>query len=269
MKDLRIKLQTRRKFISTGLIAGAVLPFIGKPLLPSCSSENSGQKARSLNILILGGTGFLGPKQIAYALERGHKISTFTRGITVPTIHLDVFDKVESLHGDREDNLESIEGRKWDVVIDNSGNKTEWVRASVELLKDNTDLYLFTSSTGVYYPYLGSDIKEDTILLESVPEDIEEYETLAYDFGVMKTLCEKATLKAFGNERSIIVRPTYMFGSGDRSDRFTYWPERLSMGGEIRVPGRPEDRREKLLSLGSFLKAKEEMMPEEWKRVKV
>ncbi|MEM9526819.1 MAG: NAD-dependent epimerase/dehydratase family protein, partial [Bacteroidota bacterium] len=77
-----------------------------------------------MKILILGGTSFLGPHQIKYALERGHKVSTFTRGKTIPKINPEVFSKVKQLVGDREDNLDALKNRKWDVVIDNSGRKT-------------------------------------------------------------------------------------------------------------------------------------------------
>jgi len=112
--------------------------------------------------LILGGTTFLGPHQVAYALKRGHKVSIFTRGKTKPSVQKDIFSNVEQLIGDRENNLEALRGRKWDLVIDNSGNKMKWVKDAVEFLKDNAGLYMYTSSTGVYYPYLGKDIRENT-----------------------------------------------------------------------------------------------------------
>ena len=35
---------------------------------------------RSLRILVLGGTGFIGPHQVRYAVERGHRVSVFNRG---------------------------------------------------------------------------------------------------------------------------------------------------------------------------------------------
>jgi len=222
---------TRRAFLKTTSLAAAALPFAG------CASHTS---PRSLRILILGGTSFLGPQQIAYALERGHSITTFTRGRTVPTTHKALFDQVESLIGDREDDLEALKGREWDAVIDNSGRQVHWTTATAELLKDHVDLYLYTSSTGVYYPYLGDNITEDTALNMEVPEGITEVQQLEYGYGVMKTKSELEARKAFGDERTIVVRPTYMMGPGDRTDRFTYWPLRLRKGGDVMVPG-PDD----------------------------
>lgn len=194
-----------------------------------------------LKILILGGTSFLGPHQIAYALSRGHSVSTFTRGKTQSTIYQKLFREVEQLIGDRENDLEALKGRQWDAVIDNSGRKASWTRDTAQLLKDKVGLYLYTSSTGVYYPYLGDDIKEDTKLVLTVPGGLNEEQQIEYDYGVMKANSELEARKAFGAERTIAVRPTYMMGPADRTDRFTYWPVRLRRGGEVLVPGKALD----------------------------
>ncbi|MEM6772828.1 MAG: NAD-dependent epimerase/dehydratase family protein, partial [Bacteroidota bacterium] len=238
---------TRRSLLGTALKAGALLPFAG-PAIVGCGNQTAAETETEeesispLKILILGGTSFLGPHQVAYALERGHSVSIFTRGKTKPTVHQDSFDQVEALVGDRNDNLTAFENREWDVVIDNSGRNVEWTKATAELLKGKVKYYLYTSSTGVYYPYLTDDIKEDTELVTAVPEGIEdEDEQLEYDYGVMKTLSEKAATTAFGPDRTIIVRPTYMVGPADKTNRFIHWPIRLSRGGETLVPGKEDD----------------------------
>ena len=167
---------SRRKFISDTAKFSALLPFTGIPLScfgqskPEVKSLDAGKN--SLRILLLGGSSFLGPHQIAYALERGHKITTFTRGKTKPTVHRELYDQVEHLVGDRENDLEALKGRKWDAVIDNSGHRVQWTKDTAELLKDNVGLYLYTSSTGVYYPYLTTDLKETQEVALEVPEDL-------------------------------------------------------------------------------------------------
>lgn len=192
-----------------------------------------------LRILILGGTSFLGPHQIRYALERGHSISTFTRGRTEPSIFPDIFDSVEKLIGDRENDLEALRGRSWDVVIDNSGARTQWTRDSAQLLKENAGAYLYVSSTGVYYPYLTTEIGEDTAVA-TVDESGGENGSAAY--GVMKATSEIAAREAFGDDRTLVIRPGYIVGPADRSDRFTYWPVRFNRGGEILAPGKKSDQ---------------------------
>lgn len=228
---------SRRKFIKKSILFSASIPLISSGLL-ACDSN----KEKQLSILILGGTSFLGPHQIKYALEKGHKVSIFTRGKTKPNVNVAVFDKVEHLIGDREHNLSAIENRKWDVVIDNSGRKAEWTKKTAELLKDNCGMYVYTSSTGVYFPYKTNDIKENQEVLMKIPDNLEdEMLKMEYGYGVMKANSEQEAIKAFGKERSILVRPTYMFGPGDKTDRFMHWPVRLAKGGEILVPGKTDD----------------------------
>ncbi|MFK7773910.1 MAG: NAD-dependent epimerase/dehydratase family protein [Saprospiraceae bacterium] len=240
------KKKSRREFIETGIKTGVALSFLASSLF-SCTSKTSDQPTDSnsdnkkLKILILGGTSFLGPHQIAYAMSRGHSITTFTRGKTQPSVHKNLFKNVEQLIGDRNDNLTALQNRKWDAVIDNSGREVEWTKKTAALLKDNCELYLYTSSTGVYYPYLGNDIKEDTKLVLTEPDEMNEEEKLEYGYGVMKANSELAAIKEFGKDRTIIVRPTYMFGPADKTNRFIHWPIRLSQGGEILVPGKPTD----------------------------
>ena len=241
------KQQARRDFLKKSLLTGAGMSALGLSSWPTqiiakpASVIASEKAVHPLKILILGGTSFLGPHQIAYALNRGHQVSIFTRGKTKSTVHKALFKQVEHLVGDRANNLEALKGKKWDVVIDNSGREVAWTKDTATLLKDHADLYLYTSSTGVYYPYLGDDIKEDTKLVSVVPDNLNEDQKLEYGYGVMKTLSERAAQQHFGAERTIIVRPTYMMGPADRTDRFTYWPVRLSRGGEVLVPGKKED----------------------------
>ena len=105
------------------------------------------KKLKPLRILILGGTAFLGPHQIKHALARGHKITTFTRGQTEPTVNREVFERVESLIGDRNDNLNALEGRKWDAVIDNQNLDIQ--ETNIEIIKTLDE-----------WGWLGSEIKK-------------------------------------------------------------------------------------------------------------
>ena len=190
---------------------------------------------RALRILILGGTSFLGPHQIRHALERGHTVSVFNRGTTRPRLYGELFGQVEHLEGDRGGDLGVLQGRTWDVVIDNSGQNADWVRASADLLANAARTYLFVSSTGVFYPYHMVGITEavEPRLVDDPPADPPSY-------GVMKARSEREVRRAFG-DRALIIRPNYIVGPGDTTDRFPYWPVRIAKGGEVLVPGGHED----------------------------
>jgi len=229
---------SRRKFLGISLALGLSPIIKANPLLNLIDIKKNDEK---LKILILGGTSFLGPHQIAYALERGHEVSIFTRGKTIPKIHQELFSKVEKLVGDREDNLEALKNRKWDVVIDNSGRKTKWTEDTARLLEGQVGYYMYTSSISVYYPYIGDDFSENRSLVTEIPRDTAEEDKPTYEYGVMKATSELATIDAFGAERSIIVRPTLIVGPGDRTDRFPYWLARLEKGGDIIIPGQKDE----------------------------
>jgi nucleoside-diphosphate-sugar epimerase len=240
------KTNSRRSFIKKSAIASVAIPILGTNLL-SCNSQSkkrdtkSAKKSKKLKILILGGTSFLGPHQISYALSRGHSVTTFTRGKTKPRIYTQLFENVEQLIGDRENNLKALENRKWDVVIDNSGRKVEWTKATANLLKDNVRLYMYTSSTGVYYPYLSDSISTETKVVLKMPDNLTEEEKYEMEYGVMKANSELEAIDAFGKDKTTIIRPTYMLGPGDRTDRFMHWPVRLAKGGDIMIPGKTAD----------------------------
>jgi 2'-hydroxyisoflavone reductase len=227
-------MKTRREFIGISMALGVGSTVQANTMYQLLDVKPSEKK---LKILILGGTSFLGPHQIAYALQRGHEVATFTRGKTIAKIHQDLFSDVEQLVGDREDNLEALKNRSWDVVIDNSGRKTKWTEDTAQLLVDKVEFYMYTSSVSVYYPFVGDDFSENRALVMEMPKDVDENEKLTYEYGVMKATSERATINAFGKERSFIVRPTLIVGPGDRTDRFPYWVARLEKGGDIIIPG--------------------------------
>jgi 2'-hydroxyisoflavone reductase len=186
---------------------------------------------KPLDILVLGGTGFIGPHQIRYAASRGHRITVFTRGRR----QADLPAEVTYLQGDRNGQLDSLRGKRWDAVIDNSATNPEWVKQSAELLRDSVGRYMFVSTTGVFLPYKTPNIDES---VQPRLVDNEQGETKSY--GVQKALSERETLRVFG-DRALVVRPHFIVGPGDTTDRFPYWPVRIARGGEVFVPGRKSD----------------------------
>src|SRR5215469_12090461 len=184
-------------------------------------------------LLILGGTGFIGPHLTEEAQRRGWRISHFNRGKTTPQ----GVEGVESLVGDRKGQLDALRGRKWDAVVDDTGFIPRYVKMSAELLSPNVAYCLFISSISVYADFAQpNDEQSPTGALEN--PDIEQVSDTTY--GPMKALCERYTQEAF-RDRACVVRPGYIVGPLDRSDRFTYWPVRASKGGEMLAPGTPHD----------------------------
>ena len=191
------------------------------------------QQSQSLRILVLGGTGFIGPHMVRYAISRGHTVTIFNRGKT--NTHL--FPNVEKLVGDRNDDLGSLEGRTWDAVIDNSASNPRWVRLSAQLLQASVDTYLFTSTRSVYSDLSQIGLTEETGPLHDVDRALVDGDE-RIPYGPAKVLCEMEANDALPG-RTLIVRPGLIVGPGDTTDRFTYWPARIDRGGEILAPGDP------------------------------
>ncbi len=184
-------------------------------------------------LLILGGTGFIGPHLTREALKGGWKVTHFNRGKHAT----DGVPDVETLIGDRKGQLDALRGRKWDVVIDDTGYIPKYVRMSNEILAPNVGYCLFISSISAYASLAKPNDEHSPTGTLSDP-DIEKITEDTY--GPMKALCEQYTAAAFQGRVSI-VRPGYIVGPLDPTDRFTYWPVRASKGGEMLAPGTAHD----------------------------
>lgn len=223
-------MQSRRDFIGQGLTALSAAALLDpRAFIPTTAPKS---------ILILGGTGFIGPHHVRHALSRGHKVTIFNRGRSAPGM----FGKdVEELAGDRASNLDALKGRRWDAVIDESASASsapDWVRLSANLLKDSTDQYLFISTRSVYLDTSRVPMTADAPVLTRENAPIAEGRPLTY--GHAKAYAEKEAHAAMPG-RVTVVRPGLIIGPGDDTDRFTYWPVRIARGGEVLVPGDGSD----------------------------
>jgi 2'-hydroxyisoflavone reductase len=185
-----------------------------------------------MNLLILGGTLFLGRHLTEAALARGHEVTLFNRGKG----HPELFPEVEKLRGDREGGLDVLRGRSWDAVLDTSGFVPRLVRDSAELLAGAVGLYAFVSSISAYADF-SRPLVEDAPLATMPDETVEESSGLTY--GPLKALSERAAEAALPG-RVLVVRPGLIVGPHDPTNRFTYWTSRVARGGEVLAPGPPE-----------------------------
>ena len=223
---------SRREFIKAGAI-GAAMAATGLPVTGHAVDSRASTK-QGLKILILGGTGFIGPHMVREALRRGHSVSLFNRGRTNNTL----FPDLETIKGDRDNGLDGLKGRQWDAVIDNSGYVPRHVQDSARMLAPQVDRYVFISSVSVYEDFSNPN-HEDSPVGKIADETVEEITGETY--GPLKALCEQRAAGEFDPDRLAVLRPTYICGPGDHTDRFSYWPIRTRKGGEMLWPGTPDD----------------------------
>jgi 2'-hydroxyisoflavone reductase len=192
---------------------------------------------RPLDMLILGGTGFLGPHQLRHALARGHRVTIFHRGeraVALPAA-------VEVLHGDRaHGDYRALQGRRFDVCIDNPTCLPSWVQGAASVLRGQIGHYVFVSTVSVYASHarVGQDEQAPRAAPPEagvMPSSMKALrENMAW-YGPLKALCEDEAHRQFPGITTV-VRPGLIVGPGDETDRFTYWPLRLQRGGAVLVP---------------------------------
>lgn len=214
----------RRELLTGALAVGAGSLLAGA--IPAAA------KPRALKILVLGGSGFIGPHFVSHALARGHHITLFNRGRT----NSDLFPEATKLVGDRDNGLDALKSGEWDAVLDNSGYVPRHVMDSAKLLKGRVGRYLFTSSVAAYDAAperlpMGPTSKLAE-LAEPGSEDVNTY------YGPLKAVAEGYVNDVYG-DAATIVRPTYVAGPGDRTQRFTWWVNRIHTGGDVLAPGNP------------------------------
>lgn len=215
---------TRRSFLQSSLTAMAAV---------ATSSPARAASPAKKRLLILGGTGFLGPALVEAARARGHSVTLFNRGKTRPGL----FPDVEKLRGDRDGKLDALRGKTWDAVIDTSGYVPRIVKMSAELLAPSVGRYLFVSSISVYREDLKTGAGEDAPVQELADPKTEDVRA---NYGALKAACERAAEAALPG-RVAVIRPGLIVGPGDPTDRFTYWPVRLDEGGDVLAPGDGSD----------------------------
>jgi 2'-hydroxyisoflavone reductase len=210
--------------------AGSPAAAVPEPVTPP---EPAAASERNRTLLMLGGTGFLGPHVVREAVAAGYEVTLFNRGKTNP--HL--FPDLEKLRGDRNDDLSALEGRWFDVVIDTSGYFPRQVEATAGMLAEGAAQYLFVSTISVYagFSRIGMDESGETA---PMPEPYSE--EMPTHYGALKAGCERAAEAAMPG-KTTIVRPGLIVGPGDPTDRFTYWPARIARGGDVLAPGAPDD----------------------------
>src|SRR5512137_1412668 len=183
---------TSRRELLKWTMAMMALPAAARAATDAAAAPaDPGRAAKPLDILILGGTGFLGPHQVDYALARGHRVTLFNRGKRAKGLD---GDRVEVLIGDRDSKiapgLEALQGtRRWDVVIDNSGYVPRHVRDSVALLKDRVGRYIYVSSVSVYDPAGGPVFDEASPLYPAPAPEVEKVTGETY--GPLKAECDR------------------------------------------------------------------------------
>jgi nucleoside-diphosphate-sugar epimerase len=157
-----------------------------------------------MNLLVLGGTGFLSGTVVREALAAGHRVTTVTRGRRPAP------RGVEALVADRSDRTAlaaALRGRQFDAVIDCIGFKVEDAAQDLELFAGRASHLVFISTDFVY----GGEPRRLPLTEEAPTAALNSY-------GRNKRACEELLLRE-GPGRGLGVtalRPPHILGAGSQ-----------------------------------------------------
>ena len=185
-----------------------------------------------MKILILGGTRFLGRHLADQALAQGHAVTLLHRGRSGPGL----FAQAEHHIADRDGDLSALDAGEWDSVIDTSAYVPRQVRAVAARLQGRVGQYQLVSTISVYAD-MGSGGVDETAALQTFAHPTTDAVT-GETYGGLKVQCEQAALEGFAG-RCLISRPGLLVGPYDPTDRFSWWVQRVLLGGTVLAPGDP------------------------------
>lgn len=184
-----------------------------------------------MNLLVLGGTEFVGRAFVEEALGRNWPVTVFNRGTHEPP------DGVTVLQGDRgvPETLGALAGGTWDVVVDTWSGAPTAVRDSARALAGRAGHYVYVSSRSVYDIPLPPGSAEDAPVVEASPDDGGDVE-----YAKLKRGAELAAEAAFGSDRTLLARAGLILGPYENIGRLPWWLNRVARGGSVLAPGPAE-----------------------------
>ena len=191
-----------------------------------------------MKLLFVGGTSFVGRHAVEAAVASGHEVAVFHRGHTNDDL---LAGSISHRHGDRTipDYTALDDGTVWDVVIDVSAYVPRHVHQLADAVAGRAGHYVHISSISAYDD-AAITTDEDAPLHADLADPTIEAVTGA-TYGPLKAMCERAGVQRFGDDHIAVIRPTYVAGPHDPTDRFTYWARRMARGGDVAIvaPGAP------------------------------
>ena len=181
-------------------------------------------------LLVLGGSGFVGPAVVREGLARGYAVTTFHRG-TAGWAH----PEAQAIRGDRLDpaSLQPLRERNWDLVVDTWSGAPRAVRDSARALRDHAGRYVYISSESVYRPPPPRGVDESAATVDADPG------ADSTSYPADKRGGEIAVEQAFA-DRALLTRAGTILGPYEDVGRLTWWLSRMARGGEILCPGPPD-----------------------------
>lgn len=186
-----------------------------------------------MKLLFIGGTRFVGLAMAREAIARGHEVSIFHRSEKIPT----GTETAIHLKGDRTKDFTNLQSGTWDAVIDVCGYRPHEIHALYDVFAGRISKYVFISTVSVYADDIALGLDETANLADVAILEDKELITVPIDgetYGPLKVLCEAAVREHYKD--NLIIRPTYVIGPDDYTNRFHSWVRKFLSDDVVEVP---------------------------------
>ena len=167
------------------------------------------------------------------AVARGHEVTLFHR----TEKSLPGLETASHIYGDRDTDVSALSTGEWDAVVDVCAYRPAQVDAVAEALRGRVRSFVLVSTVSVYGDAVPPHSTESAELADtSIIDDVNSLTTVVdgTTYGPLKVLCEEAAVRHYPD--ALIIRPTYVIGPDDYTDRFTKYVHMIRAGGVVEVP---------------------------------
>lgn len=192
-----------------------------------------------MNILVVGGSGFISSKVVEFLVLDGHSVSVLNRGRTGQKGRF--WSDVKPIKAERND-IERVKklvhGKSFDAVMDFVAYDAEDARSAVKCFSGLTGHYLHCSTISVYM------VSREPVC--PITEDQDHFPVMDFwlenpfgmQYGIDKRACEEVFWESYREAGFpyTALRPTYVSGPGDPAARDFFWAKRILDGGPVLVP---------------------------------